>query len=237
MSSVFYLTLRQLSGKWRLLILTVLASLPVVIALLMVSSTGAATVQEFEDGVLSGILAGAISPLVVLAIASAAFANELEDRTLANLTLSPIPRWQIAVPKLLAAISVAGPFMAISGFFTGYIAFSADLNAAVAVAASATIGVVLYSSAFIWLGLKTAWVIGYGLLYIVLWEGFFSGFVSGVRLLSVRYYSIAWMHGFDERRFVEADDVSLGFAIVASIVVFAGFLLLTIRRLRNMDVP
>jgi hypothetical protein len=93
------------------------------------------------------------------------------------------------------------------------------------------------SSAFIWLGLKTTWAIGYGLLYIVLWEGFFSGFVSGVRLLSVRYYSIAWMHGFDERRFVAADDVSFGFAIVASVVVFAGFLLLTIRRLRHMDVP
>jgi ABC-2 type transport system permease protein len=237
MSSVFFLTLRQLSGKWRLLILSVLAALPVVIAALMVSSTGAATVQEFELLVLSGTLAGAISPLVVLAIASAAFANELEDRTLANLTLSPIPRWQIAVPKLLAAICVAGPFMAVSAFLTGYIAFSADLNAAVAVAASATVGVVLYSSAFLWLGLKTAWAIGYGLLYIVLWEGFFSGFVSGVRLLSVRYYSIAWMHGFDERRFVEADDVSFGFAIIASIVVFAGFLLLTIRRLRNMDVP
>jgi len=237
MSSVFLLTLRQLSGKWRLLILSVLASLPVIVAVLMVSSEGALTVQEFEDAVLSGILAGAISPLVVLAIASAAFANELEDRTLANLTLSPIPRWQIAVPKLLAAVCVAGPFIAISAFFTGYIAFSADLTAAVAVTASAIVGVVLYSSAFVWLGLKTTRAIGYGLLYIVLWEGFFSGFVSGVRLLSVRYYSIAWMHGFDERRFVATDDVSFGFALIASIVVFAGFLLLTIRRLRHMDVP
>jgi hypothetical protein len=95
----------------------------------------------------------------------------------------------------------------------------------------------LYSSAFVWLGLKTSRAIGYGLLYIVLWEGFFSQFVSGVRLLSVRYYSIAWMRGFDERRFVTTDDVSFGFAIIASIIVFAGFLLLTIRRLRHMDVP
>ena len=33
------------------------------------------------------MLAGSIAPLVVLAIAAAAFANEVEDRTLANLTL------------------------------------------------------------------------------------------------------------------------------------------------------
>ena len=237
MSSVFLLTLRQLSGRWRLVILTVLASLPVLIAIMMVSSSDAPSVQQFEETVLSAMLAGSVSPLVVLAIATAAFANEIEDRTLANLTLSPIPRWQIVVPKLLAAVCVSGPFLTVSAFFTGYIAFSGDWTAALAVTASAFFGVVLYSSAFVWLGLKTTRAIGYGLLYIVLWEGFFSGFVAGVRIFSVRYYSIALMRGFDARRFVEADDLSFAFAVVASVIVFAGFLLLSIRRLRRMDVP
>ena len=204
---------------------------------MMVSSSDAPSVQEFENAILSAMLAGSISPLVVLAIASAAFANEVEDKTLANLTLSPIPRWQIVVPKLLASVCLAGPFIALSAFFTGFFAFSADWTAALAVTAAAVIGVLLYSSAFTWLGLKTTRAIGYGLLYIVLWEGFFSGYVAGVRILSVRYYSIALMRGFDARRFVTADDLSVGFAIVASVVVFAGFLLLSIRRLRKMDVP
>ena len=237
MLPIFLLTLRQLSGKWRLTIMSVLALLPIAIAVLMVSFEDAPTVGNFEEAVLSAILAGAISPLVVLAIASAAFANEIEDSTLANLTLAPIPRWQIVVPKLLAAICVSGPFIAISALLTGYFAYSADIRAALAVAGSAIIGVALYSSAFVWLGLKTTRAIGYGLLYIVLWEGFFSSFVMGVRLFSVRYYSIAWMHGFDGRRFAGFDDFGLGFAIVASVVVFGGFLLLSIRRLRYMDVP
>lgn len=237
MLPVFVLTLRQLSGKWRLSILSVLAVLPVIVGVLMVSFEGAPTVREFELTVLSGILAGAISPLVVLAIASAAFANEIEDRTLANLTLAPIPRWQIVVPKLLAAICVSGPFIAISAFFTGYFAYSADVRAALAVTGAALVGVALYSSAFVWLGLMTTRAIGYGLLYIVLWEGFFSGFVTGVRLFSVRYYSIAWMHWLDPRRFASFEDFGIGFAVVASAVVFGGFLLLSIRRLRYMDVP
>ena len=63
------------------------------------------------------------------------------------------------------------------------------------------VGVALYASAFVWLGLVTTQAIGIGLLYIVLWEGFFSGFVSGVRLLSIRHYAIALMHGLDGRRF------------------------------------
>jgi ABC-2 type transport system permease protein len=237
MGSVYRLTLLQLTGRWRLLIMTVLAAMPVVIALIMLASDDAPSVREFETAILGAMLAGSIAPLVVLAIAAAAFANEIEDRTLANLTLAPIPRWQIAVPKLLATITIAGPFIALSAFFTSHVAFLGDTTATVAVTVSALVGVALYASAFVWLGLVSPQAIGLGLLYIVLWEGFFSGFVSGVRLLSIRHYAIAWMHGLDERRFAGGDHVSLGVAIVLSVLVFAGFAGLAVRRLRRMDVP
>jgi ABC-2 type transport system permease protein len=217
--------------------MTVLASMPVLFAMLTVRSIRAPSVQEFETVVFSAMLAGSISPLIALAIATAAFANEIEDRTLANLTLSPLPRWQIVVPKLLGAVTVAGPFIAISAIVTSHVAFLGDAAATFAVAGAALVGVVLYSSAFLWLGLVTTHAIGFGLLYIVLWEGFFSGFVSGVRLLSIRHYSIALMHGLDERRFAAANHLSLGVAITTSVIVLAGFLLLSIRRLRRMDVP
>src|SRR5687768_17129600 len=237
MGPVYYLTLRQLSGRWRLLIMTVLASMPVIIAVLMLRSEHAPSVAEFESAILSAMLAGSIAPLVVLAIAAAAFANEIEDRTLANLTLSPIPRWQIAVPKLLATITIAAPFITVSAFLTSYVAFLGDWNAALAVTMSAVVGVALYASAFVWLGLVSTQAIGIGLLYIVLWEGFFSGFVSGVRLLSIRHYAIAVMHGLDPRRFAHLDHLGFGVVGAICIIVFAGFLFLSIRRLRHMDVP
>jgi ABC-2 type transport system permease protein len=237
MGSVYLLTLRQLFGRWRLVIMTVLAAMPVLVAALTLRSTSAPTVREFEAIVFSGMLAGSIAPLVVLAIATAAFANEIEDKTLANLTLSPIARWRIVVPKLLAAITIAGPFMAVSALVTSHLAFLGDVRATVAVTVSILVGVALYSSAFVWLGLVTTQAIGFGLLYIVLWEGFFSGFVSGVRMLSIRHYAIAWMHGLDQRRFAAGEHLSLGAVIVTSTIVFGGFLLLAIRRLRRMDVP
>lgn len=239
MGSVYLLTLRQLSGRWRILIMTVLASLPVLVAVLMLQSTSAPSVSDFESVVLNGMLTGSITPLVVLAIASAAFANEIEDRTLANLTLSPIPRWQIVVPKLLATITIAGSFIAMSAFVTSHVAFLGDTRATIAVIVSALVSVTLYSSTFVWLGLMTTQAIGIGLLYVVLWEGFFSGFVSGVRLFSIRHYAIALMHGLDERRFAFAvgEIVSSGLAIAMAVIVFGGFLLLSIRRLRRMDVP
>ena len=120
---------------------------------------------------------------------------------------------------------------------TGHLAFLGDARATLAVTISALAGVALYASAFVWLGLVSSQAIGLGLLYIVLWEGFFSGFVAGVRLLSIRHYAIALMHGLDERRFAGMSHLSLGAATTVAVVVFSGFLWLTVRKLRRMDVP
>ena len=236
MAAVYLLTLRQMSGRWRLLIMTVLAALPVLITLIVLQGR-APSVQEYEEVVLSAMLAGSIMPLVVLAIGAPAFANEIEDRTLANLVLSPIPRWQIALPKLLATLTITVPFVAASALVTAHVAFLGDPKATLAVVAAAVLGVALYASAFTWLGLVTTQAIGVGLLYVVLWEGFFAGFVPGVRLLSIRYQAIALMQGLDARRFVGFENPSLVIVLATSAIVFSGFLLLSVRRLRRMDVP
>ena len=237
MSSVYLLTLRQLSGRWRLLVMFVLALMPLVLTESLVLVPSGASVDEFELIVLNAMLAGSITPLVVLAIATVAFGNEVEDQTLANLTLAPIPRWQIVIPKLLATVSVAGPFIAISALATSHVAFNADSTATVAVTVSMVVGLAMYASVFVYLGLATSQAIGIGLLYIVLWEGFFTTYISGVRLFSIRAYSIALMHGLDERRFADTENAGFGLTVGVSAVVFVGFVLLTIRRLRNMDVP
>lgn len=237
MRSVYLLTLRQLTGKWRLAIMTVLAAMPVIITVMILHDATAGSVDEFEEAILGAMLAGSIAPLVVLAIAAAAFGNEVEDRTLANLTISPVPRWKIVLPKLLATITIAGPFIALSAFLTAHVAFIADWPATIAVTISAIVGVAMYASLFVWLGLVSTQAIGVGLLYIVLWEGFFAQFVSGARMLSVRYYAIALMHAMDPRRFAAVDNVSGVTASIVAAVVIGGFLALSVRRLRRMDVP
>ena len=237
MRSVYYLTLRQLTGRWRMLIMTILASLPVIVAALVLQSDHAPSVDDFELVAFSTLLAGSIAPLIVLAIATAAFGNEIEDRTLANLTLAPIPRWQIVVPKLLAAVTIAMPFIGASAFVTSQIAFLGDARATGAVTIAMLAAVALYASVFLWLGLSSSQAIGVGLLYIVLWEGFFSTFVSGVRIFSIRYHAIALMHALDERRFAGAQTFD---AVTATLVLVGGFsvfLLLSVRRLRQLDVP
>lgn len=237
MTAIYRLTLRQLAGRWRLGILTVLSALPVLITAMVLSFDRAPSVVEFEEGVLSGMFAGAIVPLVVLALAAVAFANEVEDSTLANLVLTPLPRWKIALPKLLATLSVAGPFVLASGLLTGYIAYVGDLRSTLALTAGLVTCLVLYASVFTWLGLMTTQAIGIGLLYILVWEGLFAGFVSGVRLLSLRYTALAVVHGIDPRRFPGSELPTLWITLALVGLLVAGFSWLTLRRLRTMDVP
>jgi ABC-type transport system involved in multi-copper enzyme maturation permease subunit len=237
MGPVYALTIRQLAGRWRLIIMTVLAALPVAVTALMLGDGSAPGVREYETVVLGAMLAGSIAPLVVLAIAGAAFGNEVEDRTLANLTLAPVPRWKIAVPKLLATITVAAPFIAASAFLTAQVAFQSDPQATLGVTLGALAGVVMYASAFVWLGLVTSYAVGIGLLYVVVWEGFFAGFVTGVRFFSIRYYAIGLMHALDGRRFAPTEPLGALAAGIAFALVTGGFLYLAVRRLRRMDVP
>ena len=237
MKSLFLLTLRRVLTPSRLLMLGGLALAPFAVTSLILLFPDAPPVRIFEDFILNTLLAGAIIPLATLATARAAFGDEISDRTLANVTLTPYPRWRIVLPKLAGVVSVPVVVLAAIACLTSYVGYGADLPATWAVTVGAVVAVVLYCSLFTWLDLVTPHAVGIGLAYIVLWEGVFSRFVYGVRFLSVRSHAIAVMHGTDERRFAAGEHTALSLTIIAAVVVVAGLFLLSVRRLRTMDSP
>ena len=237
MGTVFTLTVRQLATRARILVLSVLGLLPVWITWLMTSDATAPSVAEFETIVLGGMMAASIVPLIVLSIASVSLGHELSDRTLANLVLTPLPRWKIVAAKVGASAVVAAPFVLGSAAWTSWLAFNHDVTALVAVVLATLGALFMYAALFTWLGLAVSQGIGVGLLYIVLWEGLFSGYVTGIRFLSVRHYAAAIMNGLDPRRFADAPHVSLAVAATVAVVVVALFGWRTTARLSRMDVP
>lgn len=236
MRFLFMLSIRQLAGRWRLLIILVLAVLPIVMS---VTRPDDAPQSEIDDFLVNGLLAAAILPIVTLAVATAAFGNEVEDRTLSYLVLNPIARWQIVLPKLLAAISVSAPVLLVSGIVSTFLAFEGDVAATSAVALALLVGVALYASVFVWAGLLSSRALAFGLVYVFLWEGLFASYVDGIRYLSIREYTIGLMRGFDPDRFSGPGQSTIEFpaAIGGAAIVFTVFFLLTVRRLRTMDVP
>ena len=240
MGPVLRLSLRQLAGVRRLLIVSLLTLLPVALALAI--RFGAGDDAETDDvitGVIDAILVAGILPLVTMALATASFGNELEDKTLSYIMLKPVPRWKIALPKLIAPILVAGPLVVISGAAAAYIGLDSGFKTPLAVGAALLIGVVAYSAVFTWAGLITTRALSFAIVYVFLWEGVVSTFISGVRYLSVRGYTLAVMHGLDETGLESISDRVIEFpaAIGGAVLVSAVFFWLTIWRLRKMDVP
>ena len=244
MGSIFVLSLRQLQSRWRVIGLLAVAAVPLVPALVAFAADDKPRPFELDDALINGLLGAAVLPIVALALATPVFGNELEDRTLANLTLTPLKRWRIVAPKLLAAVAISVPLVALSGLVSVALAFEgAELSgggrAAVATAVGLGCGAIVYGSIFSWLGLVSRRALGVGLLYAFVWEGLFGTFVDGLKYLSVRQYALSIIREIDPERFVGSSQNVIGIttAVVGSVVILLLFTALTVRRLRRMDVP
>ena len=200
---------------------------------------GAEIPEEFPEVMVDGMFVSAIVPVVIMTLATSAFGNEVEDRTLGYLVLKPLPRPYIVLPKMMASVTVAGPLVIISGLVVVVVALEGRAGMGLAVGAGLTAGAVAYSAIFTWAGLVTRHALGFALLYVFLWEGVLARFATGLSYLSVRGYALAIMHGIDESGLSAFDDtaIELPAAVGGATVVTVGFLWLTVRRLQRMDVP
>ena len=226
-----------------MLFVLVLAALAIGLAVLVaILADGEDSQDGIIDVLFDGLMIGAIMPIVVMALATAAFGNELEDKTMSFLILKPIARWALALPKLLASIIVGGPILAATGVVMTLVLLDGDAFAAFAVGVAMLTGVVAYASIFTWAGVVTGGssaALGFAVVYVFVWEGLIGTFLEGVRYLSVRGYSLAIMNGIDGDSFVEFEERVIEFeaAIVGAVGVTIVFFALTVWRLRRMDVP
>ncbi len=242
MAQMLTLSMRQLAGRWRVFLILLLAVIPVAVTALIRASGGADGSQWEDahiDGFIDGMIVGAIMPIVVMALATASFGNELEDRTLSYLVLKPIARFNIVLPKLMASVVLAGPLLVASGVLTTVIGRDAGVRTPVAVAIALLAGVVGYAAIFTWAGLMTRSALPFALLYVLLWEGLMSSLLGGIRYLSIRGYTLAIMHGIDEEGLDVLADRVIEFpaAIGGAALVTLAFFSLTVYRLHKMDVP
>ncbi|HET9243048.1 MAG TPA: ABC transporter permease [Gaiella sp.] len=237
MSAVFGLTVRQLVGSRRIWLVLALVALPLLAAALYRVGDSETTSERFADNVTTTLLASAILPLAMLLFATSAFGNELVDRTLGYLTLKPIARWRIIVPKLAAALIVGGIPVALSGFAAVAVA-DGRLGGALATGLGLLVGAAAYAAIFTWAGLATRHALLIGLVYVFVWEATLAAYLDGVRFLSVRRYTLSLIHALDADRLTRIDDpLSAGVALMAAALVVGGVTLLAVRKRRRMDIP
>lgn len=238
MVAILVLTVRQLAGSRRIWLVAALVSLPVLAGVLFHVADSTASADKYADDITSTLIASAILPLVLLLVATAAFGNEVGDRTLVYIVLKPLERWRIGAAKLLGALLVGGAPVAASGFLAVAVVEQGDLRGALATGVGLLGGAAAYAAIFTWAGLATRHALVIGLIYVFIWEAVLAAYLDGIRFLSVRRFTLAAIEGLDKER-LRTLDLSLGggIGLAGTAIVIVVFAALAVRKLTRMDVP
>ena len=237
--ALFRLSLRQAASSRRLALLLVLALLPIGLAALIKSTGGGDNGDAVIEAAFQGFVLLIVLPITMIVLATSTFGNEVEDRTLGLLATKPVSRLAIVLPKLAASIVVAAPLIVADAVIITAIGVEEELATAVlAAAAGSLVGIVAYASVFTWAGLVTSRALAVGIIYVFVWEGVLTGFVSGLRYMSIRGYTEGVIVGLDSGSFsaLDGDVISLPAALVGAGIATVLFAFLTVRRLSRMDI-
>jgi ABC-2 type transport system permease protein len=216
--------------------LTALGLLGVLAVVVGVAVGRADTVSSVQAGagLVNGYGLTILAPIVTLVLASATFGDTVDDSTLVYLWLRPVRRMVLAAAAYTASVAVAVPVVVVPLVVAAALAGGGGplvLGAAI----SATVAVVGYAGIFMALGLLARRALAWGVVYILIWEGFIARAGTSSSQWSVQYYARSLL--------AEIADVNLrlsGASITAALVVpalaAAAGVAITALRLRRMSV-
>jgi ABC-2 type transport system permease protein len=193
------------------------------------------------NGLYLGIITGTLLPLATLVTATAAFGDEIEDKSLQYLVLKPISRTRIVIEKFLAVLLVSIPICwAMIGLTWlvqcwGYLDEMRPMLWPML--AAAAIGIAGFGALFMLISTVIQRALLIGIFYVFVWETALSRWLPGIRSISVRHYAqSAFVRLYDDRRRVDITGPSAETTIWITIGVLVVLcLVLTIARVRSMN--
>jgi len=226
------LMLRSTATRGRLLALGALGLVGVVIAIILRNAETSDDFTPIDFVARYGLTL--LVPIVALVVASASFGNLIERRTLVYLWLRPIRRWQIAAAAFIAGLVIVLPLVVIPTTALAVILGDSDDIVGSLVASAA--GAVAYGGLFTLLGLLTQRALAWGLVFILVWEGFVAGLSRGAGQFALSTYTRSLLAQIaDASTLVDRPYQVTTSLIVCGAVALVAFAL-TSWRLSNMDV-
>lgn len=240
------ITVRQLRGGNLVKVAMGLSLLPVLFALINLLRRDASAPVFFVSTLYRELILPTLAPIVILLIATAAFGNDMEDRTLPFITMKPIPRWRIVVEKWLAVLIVVLPTLIIGlAAFVGVAVLDdkqataeapSILLASGAMIAGVFVETLLLSSVFLLISLLIQRALLAGMVYVFVWESLLGRFLPGLKAVSARYAGESVFIQILDSRFIAKPDAAsiTGVLLVTAGVVIISLTLATIR-LRSIN--
>lgn len=226
------LMLRSVATRGRIFALGALGLVGVILAVILRNTDTAEDFTPIDFVARYGLTL--LVPIVALVVASSTFGNLIERRTLVYLWLRPIYRWQIAAAAFIAGLLIVVPLVVIPTTALAVILGDGDDIVGSLVASAA--GAVGYTGLFTLIGLLTQRALAWGLVFILVWEGFIAGLSRGAGQFALSTYTRSILAQIaDATTLVERPYQVSTSVIVCGLVAVAAFVIAA-WRLSTMDV-
>jgi ABC-2 type transport system permease protein len=165
-------SLRQLLGGKRLVVLSLLGTIPAIVTWLSTQNRSPSSVFEvYHEGAMITLFL-IVMPIVSIVLGSAALGDERRDGTLSFLVVRPIPRAGITGAKFVAAWIATAAVSMLSGALAATAAAvrTSDWSIMVPTLVALAISAGCYAAVFMVLGFLTSRAVLIGLVYLFVWE-------------------------------------------------------------------
>jgi ABC-2 type transport system permease protein len=233
--ALYSLVLRTQATRGRLISLGLLGLVGVLVAVAVASADlESTTATEQSVDFVSAFGLTFLLPITALVFSAASLGDFREDGSLVYLWLRPVPRWQIIVAALGASITVTLPLVLVP-LVVGALIISPEATVVTGTLGAVVVGVVAYAAIFLALGLRTQRALLWGLVYILLWEGFVSRAGDAAARVSVSNYPRSILAKLTDTE-LELADASLAAGFIVPLVVAALAFAYASRRFQRQDV-
>jgi ABC-2 type transport system permease protein len=229
--ALYDLVLRSQASRGRIVALGALGALGILLGIAIGTSDSAANAgTRFVD--LWGLTL--IVPVTTLVFASAALGDFIDDGTMVYLWLRPVHRAKIIGAAAAATFTVVLPLVLVP-LVAAAAATGKGSDLVVGTAVATAVGVAAYTGLFVLLGVFVRRSLVWGLLYILIWEGFVARAGDTASKLAICAYTrsiVVDATGFPLR----LATISQPYSVIVPIAVLIAALAFATRRLRTQDV-
>ena len=231
-AAMYRLMLRSTATRGRLIAVGSLTGLSLLSAVI-------ARFSKPDDSFLAGIdFAGAnlgtLLPVAVLVFGAGTLGDLIDDGSLVYLWLRPIPTHLHAAAAWAATATIVLPLVGVPVLFATSI-IEPDPGLLAGTALALFIGTLSYAALSVTAGVRFRRALPWGLIYVLLWEGFVAGAGSNANRLAIRSYLRSILSELADHP-LKLAQFNLASGVVTPLVVGALALVYASRRLARSDI-